>query len=581
MRPLGGIAFGTPTRDPPGSPMSFVFTPSPPANNGTQAAASRAVIAPETPAGNNTSEPNKKGWFSGLRIFRKDPTSEAEQRFKSGTEGATKRDTPIAAAPSTPAHSGYSRFHDNAIALSTPGANEDIDAPYEHPWWRIQSVRVPPRDSVIWLSDAWWRGKAPAMERYLETVSNGDSDGLQLYNSYAQWAPGKHLDDVLTSVRNVVVSESMLHTAAGTSPLASPAHSFSYAPTDAAGVEYSMSPMRDSFEESLRAQLEEERAPVPSIHMPKEETRNRNVIVWKGGHVKHHKTHHTHHTPYLYKKRSDSNVTSPQREVSSLQKDTSPRPEKTEFVVTADSVARIENAGTDVGVEAAMPLQSSAATKMPSTLHQHLHIPIGMYDARVVRDANNLSTVGTALSKPFSCTPYSLVFDPEYKLTVHGIPILWSSSGMDSRGGRSNRSASLTANKNFSSPSPSFNDRASLSGSGSRSKGSTNIFMNRKMEAYARLGEVSRQNELEAGRLKGVAAGLQVGSAFPLPPYLGGFRGQILMWSHVKARYIKHVAHGTHSSSSASVVSGSSASQATSKASQSTQKVCCLLNCQT
>ena len=54
---------------------------------------------------------------------------------------------------------------------------------------------------VTWLSDAWWRGKAPAMERYLSTIeataelSAGDDEGA-LYHNYAQWAPGKNLVNI-------------------------------------------------------------------------------------------------------------------------------------------------------------------------------------------------------------------------------------------------------------------------------------------------------------------------------------------------------------------------------------------------
>lgn len=433
------------------------------------------------------------------------------------------------------------------------------------------------------------------MERYLSTIEAGaqvvaGGDEGALYHTYAQWAPGKNLvclinififasllistlspwqEDILKSIRTVNVSESMLNQLEGPSPLTTPSQSFSYGLDGQNSAEYTMSPLRDSFEDSLKKQLSTGQT---SPDKTGDHTRHKNVIVWKGSHGhKAHKGKLTHHRPQSFKRTSDNSDStgSPAREQSVR--------DKTEFVVSADSVENIEHAG-----DAPMAVLSTKRSESEDT-HRHdapvqnLMIPIGMYGPRVVRDASNLSTPVTTLSKPRSCAPYSLIFATEHKMMVHGVPIPWSASSTMGMKASRDRTASDISNKGYNTPSSSFNERisacATTPGSQGKSKG-TNIFMNRKTEAYARLGELSRQNELSAGRLKGESQGMQVAAVHPLPPYLSGFRGQILMWAHVRAKYMKHAApSGGPTSSSSSVVSGG-ASIASSKMSQpSVQKV--------
>ena len=119
--PSGGIAFETPCKEPLGSPMSFVFTPSPQSSD-----VKTATPAPTTPQAprSPTAPIEKKGWFSNvrdvilciqsyqsqshlnipmrfiqLRIFKKDEPSDAEQRYN-GAKTASP------AAPSTPLKGG-------------------------------------------------------------------------------------------------------------------------------------------------------------------------------------------------------------------------------------------------------------------------------------------------------------------------------------------------------------------------------------------------------------------------------------------------------------------------------------------
>lgn len=59
----GGIAFGTPVKDGPSSPMSFVFTPSPVHENKIENQATQVTIV-----ANQTPVAEKKRWFSSVSL---------------------------------------------------------------------------------------------------------------------------------------------------------------------------------------------------------------------------------------------------------------------------------------------------------------------------------------------------------------------------------------------------------------------------------------------------------------------------------------------------------------------------------
>jgi hypothetical protein len=667
--PAVGIAFGTPLKDGPSSPMSFVFTPSPQSAEGIskhqQAPSPPPAVAAKDAAKDVpvAAVPEKKGWFSNLRIFKKGDTATTP----------TAAPSP-ASAPSTPIERG-----------ARPAACPGDESPFLHPSW------AQPRDGdePLWLSDGWWQGKAPGMERYLAAIAadtntstttsaiastatsaststtaatatnSSDASTLAIatamtaYRSYAQWAPGPRMDQVLRSIRTVSVSESVLMrldpppgagAGAGAGGGLSPPPQASLALEGGQGQGgYQLSPLREvpreEEEEGSKAASGAaafaHRAGSSSSFTKDKDHKDghpKHVIVWNSGKGKEGgKTRqsraHSHHAPEEYRRTGDASHPPTPEPTPQPTPEPTPTQRQRDFLLmvspsvfdetalaslppdlssSADAVA---DAAADADVlipeqapevvpetvpqPAAVPALAPAAVvgvepgAVASTVtvtkkteksekssdvedkgkgQEQYYVPIGLYQPRRAHGSSvgSMASVGGPLSRPLAAAPYSLVFAPEVKLTARGVPVGWSPDGTAGLAGaegegewegerRSSDLGSVTGSgiaglctpvpmppprpsSTFDSPDRVTMGRNTLTGPAPSGSKGRNIFMNRRAETHARMGVRSRQTELDAGRLKGEARGLRVGAAHPLPPYLGGYRGQILLWAHVKAR---------------------------------------------
>ena len=318
------------------------------------------------------------------------------------------------------------------------------------------------------------------------------------------------------------------------SPFSSPSHSFSYAPSETCPSEFVLSPMSTTLEESLNIEGNCSERKSESILS---RNRSENLVVWRGhkAHSKednHHKTRQTPHRAENYRRTClGSEPDSSGRDISHKRK------EKTEFVVTTGDTADLVLSESSTPVDALTKRKETKDCEI-----QPSFVPVGVYLHRDVVVLSNMSIPSNLFAKSFSCSNHLLIFSPHYKAVISGMSLKWSDeySGLLSR----QRKQLLTSSSSgFTTPSRGRGDVDienvdSYSSTAPPSKGSKNIFMNRKTEVYARLGERSRQTEIEAGRLRGEASGINVATTWPLPPYLGGIRGQILLWGHVNARYV-------------------------------------------
>jgi hypothetical protein len=165
----------------------------------------------------------------------------------------------------------------------------------------------------------------------------------------------------------------------------------------------------------------------------------------------------------------------------------------------------------------------------------------GLFQPRLYKPTYELFTPTTLTSKGLPCLEYSAVFAN----STHAARLArgqqqqrrWRSSGVPN--------SPAVAGGSPGTPSSRRDVRVSETPpSASPSKG-RNIFMSRKTESA---GTSSRLAARAGGLQVAVARGLPVGSAFPFPASIAGVRGQVLLCSAMRAKYMRHQASAASSS---------------------------------